>query len=96
MRPERLPIGTRISYTGDIAHASDWATIIEVGGLARLMYHVAFDGGGVSWISAFAIGDIYEGHCNPRFVTEAAYQAWEKERVEALNLGQAGRREDQS
>lgn len=72
-----IRLGTKIYYTGDMANQSGhftvttttpgWVTLTEEpGGEDRV-----FKG-----IHLFQIGHVYHGHCNPRFVTEVARQAY--------------------
>jgi len=78
MTPE---IGTRIYYTGDMANFSDWGTVCEIKtGKFGAQVRLAMDNGPDKWIPPVGIGNVYSGTCNPRFVTEAAYNAWHKER----------------
>lgn len=69
----QVKIADRIYYTGDIANLDGWGTVREVEDGSVLLVQ---DDGRVQHIFPQAIGDKYEGHCNPRFVTEAAYASW--------------------
>lgn len=88
IRPNRvqsiddLPVGTRIYYTGDVANLPWWGTVVshaEVG--LRIesndLEHAAH-------VQHFNIGTLYEGHCNPRFVTEQAYKEWRERKIAAF------------
>jgi outer membrane protein OmpA-like peptidoglycan-associated protein len=65
----------RIYYTGDVANQPGWfkqreidkfhIELIEEGGNRRRFI-----------VAPQQIGDKYKGHCNPRFVTEAAHEAY--------------------
>jgi len=71
--PIELHMGERIYYTGDICNQSDWGTVakIESGNVCLQM-----DNGGQMWVWDTAIGNVYQGHCNPRFVTQTAYDTY--------------------
>ena len=68
--------GARIYYTGDMANQDGWGTITEGTRIVHDQYHVTMDDGREFWLSQYAIGDVYKGHCDPRFVTKAAHDAW--------------------
>jgi hypothetical protein len=74
----------RIYYTGDMANHSGWFAVTPAhNGNLRLIEE---DGGeGRDFIiGAYQVGDVYKGHCNPRFVTEAAYRAYRDEQMARL------------
>ena len=72
-----LDIGTKIFYTGDMANSSGSFEVVSKGPgfytLRELDGDRTFQG-----IYASQIGDVYQGHCNPRFVTEEARQTYRK------------------
>ncbi len=78
-----LEIGTKLFYTGDIANASDWGEILSksespsdgFGGWVEVKFE---DGKSTAKLWPSQIGDVYRGHCNPRFVTLEAYQKYFK------------------
>ena len=81
--PERhqdgeIALGTRIYYTGDMANSAKWGTATgeNAGGVL-----VEYDNGASTVVFPQAIGKVYRGHCDPRFVTEAAYTTWRKQQV---------------
>ena len=74
-------IGTRIYYTGDMANQSDWGTVVA--DASRTGYiALKFDSGKqTAYLSPAQIGDVYEGHCGTRFVTETAYNTFKAKRI---------------
>ena len=67
-----ITIGTRIFYTGDIANNEDWGTVSRR--LSDGVIALKMDEDKEEWLIEEAqIGDVYEGHCDPRFVTLRAY-----------------------
>jgi hypothetical protein len=72
-----LPVHTRVYYTGDVCNQPAWGSVdvVESTG-GGTQYRILFDDGSASHILDFHIGDVYRGHCDPRFVTEAAYRAY--------------------
>ena len=78
--------GDRIYYTGDMANASGWFTVTRVGGPRDVELKECPGGDGRTINTpALMIGDLYKGHCNPRFVTAKAYAAY----YEALRVLQS-------
>ena len=73
----------RVYYSGDMANQPGWFTrrpspggtvsLVEEGGEGRRLT-----------VSPQEIGDVYHGHCSPRFVTEAAYNAFQARSLEAI------------
>lgn len=83
----RFAFGDRIHYSGDMANAQGW---FEVTGLHHDgSVDLAECGGERVWrVSDCQIGDVYHGHCSPRFVTEAAvltYRAARDPNVQRLD-----------
>jgi hypothetical protein len=75
-----IAVGDRLHYSGDMANASGWFVVLgKEGGYLKLDE----DGGDrKGWtIHPSSIGHKYQGHCSPRFVTQAAYDAFVAERT---------------
>jgi hypothetical protein len=74
-----IQIGTEIYYTGDMANASGHFKVVS---LARTnssnMCTLREINGDREFRCVYfsQIGNTYHGHCNPRFVTEAARQEY--------------------
>ena len=81
----KFNLGDRIYYTGDMANASGW---LEVTGYSEGIYvdcrEIEGERREFPKLFASSIGTKYEGHCNPRFVTAEAYQAWRDEKLTAF------------
>lgn len=69
-----IEIGSKIYYTGDMANASGNFTVARVNSFSVTLVEV--DGDRKFDVYPSQIGDVYQGHCNPRFVTEEARQAY--------------------
>lgn len=67
--------GDKVFYTGDRANDPAWLTVSCTGPTNIGM--VASDGEAFN-VSPNAIGDTYRGHCDPRFVTKDAYDAYRR------------------
>ena len=77
-----LPVGTRIYYTGDVANLPWWGTVTDY-----YKHNVVLsidDREDPAYVAHFNIGTLYEGHCNPRFVTEQAYKEWRERKTAAF------------
>jgi hypothetical protein len=82
-REAAIGAGDRIHYSGDLMNVSGWFVVVgkegeylkldEDGGQERKGFTVA----------PSSIGHKYEGHCSPRFVTQAAYDAFIAARLAA-------------
>jgi hypothetical protein len=75
--------GDRIHYSGDVANRPGWFRVMLTTTGPRLVEESDLVWGGESRsfiLSPREIGDVYAGHCNPRFVTEAAYKAYHASR----------------
>jgi hypothetical protein len=84
----KLSIGDRVYYTGDMANQPAWLTVTsERSPDCYDMKEGGPNGGTFAGIHARAIGTEYHGHCNPRFVTEAAYIAFYDARMAELKRG---------
>jgi hypothetical protein len=73
-----LTLGAQIYYTGDMANSSGNFEVVGLGGNNITLREM--DGDRVFHVYASQIGDVYQGHCNPRFVTEEARQTYRKAR----------------
>lgn len=73
-----LTNGTKVYYTGDMANASGNFTVTGVSGYSVTL--VENDGDRKFSVYQSQIGNVYNGTCNPRFVTEEARQAWKSKR----------------
>jgi hypothetical protein len=68
--------GTRIYYTGDVCNQPDWGVVVDRDlPNAATQFHVLFERIGDMTLQITSVGDVYEGHCHPRFVTGEAYDA---------------------
>ena len=77
-----LEVGTEIYYTGDIANADGFGEIVEtVASRMTKTIGIRFKDGREMTVRAVQIGAEYHGHCNPRFVTRAAYDAYYNQRT---------------
>lgn len=85
-------VGDRIYYTGDRANDPGWGTVHCTG---PTNVGMELDDGRVINIPPSHIGDKYAGHCNPRFVTQAAYVAYRNNRIKESDaaIAEAVRRE---
>ena len=81
VREVEVKVGDRLHYSGDVCNHRVWATVTEVKGNHVV---IEFDEGGSQPIPVYIIGDVYHGHCDPRFVTEAAYKDWHARKLEEL------------
>lgn len=75
--------GSKVYYTGDMANASGNFTVTAQNGHNVLLTEV--DGDRKFWVYPSQIGNVYAGHCNPRFVTEEARQAYRARAVAVLS-----------
>ena len=69
-----LAIGTEIYYTGDMANSSAHCKVVSQGTNPVVLSEI--DGDRTFHVYKSQIGEVYQGHCNPRFVTEEARQAF--------------------
>lgn len=77
-----LSLGTEIFYTGDMANASDNGTVTKITtDRWGTRYTISCVSGMTSVIGAHEVGHVYHGHCNPRFVTMDAVNAWKAARA---------------
>lgn len=74
--------GSRIHYSGDMANASGWfvVTAARPDGSVDLRE----ENGDREFRAVRHIGDVYAGHCSPRFVIENAVTKFRAERLAAL------------
>lgn len=74
-----LPIGAKVFYTGDMANPSAWLEVIAMKSAGSQAYYTLKDcESGAIRLGMWGdhIGREYFGHCNPRYVTKAAYDAY--------------------
>lgn len=79
MTANELEVGTRIYYTGDMANApGHFEVTFQMGSVLKL---TELSGGEnrTFRINIGQIGNVYQGHCSPRFVTEEARQSYRDE-----------------
>lgn len=80
-----LEVGTRVYYTGDAANLPHWAEVTAVrGGNVTLKTADLGQYPGKPYtytVPVHHIGHEYHGHCDPRFVTETARNAFYRERA---------------
>ncbi len=69
-------VGEEVYYTGDMANDSGWLKITCTGPTNIGMVEGGVYGGRVFNVKPSNIGDVYKGHCDPRFVTKAAFNAY--------------------
>ena len=72
--PLKLTAGQRVYYTGDMANDPAWLTVIARRGENSYDLREVESGRirrGVMWI-----GHVYAGHCDPRYVSGEAYDAY--------------------
>lgn len=81
-----LAVGTEIYYTGDMANSSGHFKVVDFAGSYVTLQEIEGDGRRFPGIHLHQIGDVYQGHCNPRFVTEEARQAFIRERLPPIEL----------
>lgn len=75
-----INMNDRIYYTGDVCNIDGWFIVAE----ARDGYLRLREQGGEFRefiVRPENIGREYHGHCNPRFVTDAAYMAFRRSRL---------------
>ena len=83
-RPGEHPPGTEMYYTGDVANQPGFGTISALNRHPRWGDTYDFtleDGREITGIALHMLGDTYEGHGGTRFVTKAAYDAYQAERA---------------
>lgn len=78
--------GSLLYYTGDVANASGWFRVTLVQGHPLRQYHLReVDGGRQTILTGDAnIGHEYHGHCDPRYVTQEAYNRYHAEKRAGL------------
>ncbi len=72
-----VKVGDMIYYTGDMANPDGWGNVERVT-LENVVLRL--QDGRVLNVLPQAIGDIYRGHYDPRFVTLAAYAHYKEGR----------------
>jgi len=71
---KNLSLGAQVYYTGDAANVSGHFEVVGEGENHVMLSEI--DGDRTFHVYRSQIGDVYQGHCNPRFVTEEARQAY--------------------
>ncbi len=79
---DELTQGTRIYYSGDMANIEGFGHIRKVL-LSKwgTNYNILMEDGREKNVSHSAFGPEYSGHCNPRFVTETAYNEYKQKQI---------------
>jgi hypothetical protein len=77
---DKLPIGSKVYYTGDMANSSGWFAVTANGSHYTLQELPGGDDRKLLGIYPSQIGDVYQGHCSPRFVTETAFNTFRNNR----------------
>ena len=79
MNNSKIEVGTEIYYTGDMANHSGFFKVTKVEDQNISMVEIEEDGlnrGRNINTPVWGIGTTYEGHMGTRFVTRAAYNAY--------------------
>ena len=71
-----LNTGTRIYYTGDVANHSWWGSVESED---QHNVFIRVDDGQLVSVFQQSIGNLYQGHCDPRFVTEEAFKEYQQQ-----------------
>lgn len=69
--------GDVVHYSGDMANRQGWFMVRAV--LSPMQIQLVEVSGGENrefTVAEWNIGNVYAGHCDPRFVTFAAFNAW--------------------
>jgi hypothetical protein len=77
-----MDINDRIYYTGDMANIDGWFVVSKP--WDKWNFEIVEEKGGedrTMVICQSQVGEVYKGHCNPRFVTEAAYMSYKQARI---------------
>ena len=72
---KQLEIGSRVYYTGDMANDPAWLTVVSQRGPDS--YDLREVETGTVRRGVMFIGHVYQGHCDPRYVTGEAYAAYQ-------------------
>lgn len=72
----KVIVGQRIHYSGDMANPSGWFRVARIAEHTVDLSEIDGDGRKINGIQHNQIGDVYAGHCAPRFVTDKAYNAY--------------------
>lgn len=75
-----LQIGSKIYYTGDICNSRGHFEVVATTPSALMLQELPGGDGRTFHVYPSQVGSVYQGHCNPRFVTEEARQAFLKAR----------------
>jgi hypothetical protein len=66
----------RVYYTGDMANSPGWFDVTGADNYGVNRLEEDKGEGRTFHVSPSQVGNVYHGHCNPRFVTEVAYKAF--------------------
>lgn len=85
-------LNTTIYYTGDVCNNDGWFTLVAIaeptsyGQAIKLVEDEGeySEGRTINLPGVHHVGDVYRGHCNPRFVTKEAYDAYRAEQLQLL------------
>lgn len=75
-----LEVGTKVYYTGDMANSSGHFEVVRKSATDITIKELGEEGRTFR-IYPSQVGDVYQGHCSPRFVTEEARQNFRKTRL---------------
>jgi hypothetical protein len=67
-------VNDRIHYSGDMANTAGWFVATQVRNDGTVNLEEQGGENRIMCINALQIGNFYRGHCDPRFVTEAAVE----------------------
>ena len=85
---ELLKQKDRVYYTGDMANASAWCQVLRVNRAGDRVYYDLYrieERDVIRGVFDNHIGREYFGHCNPRFVTGEAYDAFRQQQIAAAS-----------
>ena len=75
-----IELNSKVYYTGDMANRSGWFKVTALTGAGSYLTLTEQEGEGRVFHGIYPaqVGNVYQGHCNPRFVTETAYRAFKR------------------
>ena len=84
-----LTIGSRVHYSGDICNDGGWFEVTAIQQGSKFYPVESYDlteigGCGRVLLGTWHIGTVYAGHCDPRFVTAEAVEAYRVKMFAAL------------
>jgi hypothetical protein len=84
-----IPAGAQVYYTGDMANRSGWFRIAGDFGPNQVTLEecAAEEPRTFRGVFRVAIGSVYAGHCDPRFVTREAFETYHQRREEEAHHG---------